>query len=323
MNQRRQNERQLRVSPLSDARAPTGPGNRGTDRPWSRAVLPMSPITLIAVLLFSTNSVAVASDPIEREIADYNRAVRLYRAGDVAAARQLFTDSAMSLDDDLAAKARFNAGNCNYATALQIRQQDPAAAIVQLQSAISHYRSTLAIDRNDEDARTNLELAAKLIEQLSDQQDQQQQSAQQSGQPPEQPEQQQSQQQESQQQQVSTTRVSTTTISNNKSLSSENPSNNNNNSNSKTTPMRLTSNQAMHPQRTSKNHGKRTNSNLANNNPSSPISLHRGKRNKQPNKNQPSAKPQTSRAVANRKTHPSNHQTSHKKASRRPVRRVS
>src|SRR6478672_2824863 len=45
----------------------------------------------------------------------YNMAVAQYRKGDMAAAEKLFNQASASENDALAAKARYNLGNCNYA----------------------------------------------------------------------------------------------------------------------------------------------------------------------------------------------------------------
>ncbi len=115
---------------------------------------------------------------------DYNRAVALYRKGELEAAQQLFERVSKSPGDGIAARARYNAGNSRFASALQLKDKDPATAIRQLESAIQDYRSSLKI-MPDTDARANIELAAKLIDQLQRTQQQQQQQPQQPQQPQE------------------------------------------------------------------------------------------------------------------------------------------
>jgi Ca-activated chloride channel family protein len=138
----------------------------------------------------------------------YNTAVAQYRKGDVTAAEQLFQATAASENDAIAAKARYNLGNCNYASALQQAEKDRPAAIRELESAIANYRSALDIDGADADARANIELAAQLIDKLradhkqqEEQQKQQQQDQQQQEQQQEQSKDQQQQEQQNEQQQ--------------------------------------------------------------------------------------------------------------------------
>jgi Ca-activated chloride channel homolog len=122
----------------------------------------------------------------------YNMAVAKYRQGDVAAAEPLFQAAAASENDSLAARSRYNLGNCDYTAGLQLAEKDRPAAIEKLESAITNYRSSLAVDGNDADARANIELASQLIEKLKEEQKQQEQQQKQN---------QQNQQQQDQQQQ--------------------------------------------------------------------------------------------------------------------------
>ena len=96
----------------------------------------------------------------------YNLAIARYRHGDIEIARQLFTEIAATEEAELAAKARYNLGNADFAEAIQKIQQDQAAARKQLESAIENYRKALQINRADSDARANIELANRLIDQL-------------------------------------------------------------------------------------------------------------------------------------------------------------
>jgi Ca-activated chloride channel family protein len=109
----------------------------------------------------------------------YNMAVAQYRKGDVAAAEKLFSHASAAEDDALAAKARYNLGNCNYAAALRIAETDHPSAIKGLERAIENYRSAMEIDANDADSRANIELAAAMIDKLREQDNKQQQQQQQ------------------------------------------------------------------------------------------------------------------------------------------------
>ncbi|WP_425398710.1 hypothetical protein [Aeoliella sp.] len=129
----------------------------------------------------------------------YNHAVAQYRQGDVAAAAEQFKAVAAADDNAIAAKARFNLGNCDYVSALQQAEQDRPAAIGRLESAIGHYRSALAVDPSDAEARANIELAAQMIEKLREEEkneQEQQQQQQQNDQDQQQQDQQQNQDQQ-------------------------------------------------------------------------------------------------------------------------------
>ena len=109
---------------------------------------------------------------------NYNRGIALYRNGDIEAARSQFTEALDSTDSTLAAKSWFNLGNCDYATATEAAEQDRPAAIESLKGAISKYRRSLKLNSDDTDARANIELAAKLMNQLQQQEKQEQQQEQ-------------------------------------------------------------------------------------------------------------------------------------------------
>ena len=105
---------------------------------------------------------------------NYNLAVAHYRNSDIVAAATLFQETAKSANDEIAANSRYNLGNCKFANATSLLQEDPQAAIGELEQAVGHYRSSLRLDRKKAEARENLERAIKLIQQLRDQQEQQQ-----------------------------------------------------------------------------------------------------------------------------------------------------
>ncbi len=99
----------------------------------------------------------------------FDLGVAKFRAGDVDAASQLFASAAGSDRASLASRSRYNLGNCCYAQALQLVESDKPAAVEKLREAIGHYRGSLATNANNLDARANIELAAKLIQQLQEQ----------------------------------------------------------------------------------------------------------------------------------------------------------
>lgn len=114
---------------------------------------------------------ALASEPGKNRAAiEYNKALALCRTGDLNQAVSLLETAAGADDRAIAAKARFNLGNISYAAALNQQEQTPEAAIAQLRQAIQHYRSALQLDPGDNDARANIELANRLIQQIESRQ---------------------------------------------------------------------------------------------------------------------------------------------------------
>ena len=141
----------------------------------------------------------------------YNHGVALYRSSQFGPAAEKFRQVLAASNDELAARARFNLGNTLYASALAQLKENPAEGdasketveqvLQDLRSAILQYRSALRIHSSDTDARANIELAQRLIDQIEKQQQEQQQQEQQQQDQQQQDQQQQGQQQQDQQQQ--------------------------------------------------------------------------------------------------------------------------
>ncbi|MCA9165207.1 MAG: VWA domain-containing protein, partial [Planctomycetales bacterium] len=204
---------------------PQRPSSTTPDRP-AKAVISASVLFAIAVATLGTSQTAKAGDDSVRQLAEqgrqalkdyhydeaeqffqqalakdgnnhvlqFNKAVVHYRQDDLRAARDLFTAAVQSPDTSLQAKAHFNLGNCDLREALAIADDVPETAEKQARSALSHFRDAIAADPLDADARANIELAQRLIDQLIEKQKQQQDQQQQD-------QQQQDQQQQDQQQQ--------------------------------------------------------------------------------------------------------------------------
>jgi len=103
----------------------------------------------------------------------YNQALALYRQGKYDQAQASLRGAMGEADRWLEARARYNMGNCLYASALPLSKKNKTQAIKQLQQAIKQYRKALAINADDVDSRANIELAQKLIDKLKKQEHQQ------------------------------------------------------------------------------------------------------------------------------------------------------
>jgi Ca-activated chloride channel family protein len=114
---------------------------------------------------------AIADAEQVRDELNYNQAIALYRGGELDAAAELFAQSAPSADRKIAAASKYNLGNCNYQRAIQLSEQQPKLAVAELRQAIGHYRGALRIAPDNTDARVNIELAMKLIDQLEKEQE--------------------------------------------------------------------------------------------------------------------------------------------------------
>ncbi len=95
---------------------------------------------------------AAVDSPDDRSIVNYNLAVAQFRAGKLDAAETLFAAAAGAADASIAAKSRYNLGNCRYAKAIHEAEKDKAQAVELLREAIDHYRGSLQGDPENVDA---------------------------------------------------------------------------------------------------------------------------------------------------------------------------
>jgi tetratricopeptide (TPR) repeat protein len=121
-------------------------------------------------------------------IPDFNRGIVLSGQGKAQEAGDAFLGAAAAEDPQVAADALYNLGN----VLLEAQQYEPA---------VEAYLSSLDLDPDDADARRNLEIAWKRLEQQQQEQQQEQDQDQQSQDQQEQDQQEQDQQQQDQQQQ--------------------------------------------------------------------------------------------------------------------------
>lgn len=112
--------------------------------------------------------------PVEqqRDELNYNMAVAEYRKGNIEAAEKIFANVSGTDSPTIAADGRYNLGNCQYAGALKLAEQDKPAAIKLLRKAIANYRAALRGKPDNADARANIELAVELIRTLEQEQKQ-------------------------------------------------------------------------------------------------------------------------------------------------------
>ncbi len=112
---------------------------------------------------------SIQPHPSHNELLDFNMAVAQYKAGEIEAARSQFQSLSGSANPSIAASSRFNLGDCSFANAIHVLKKDRSAAIDLLNEAIDSFRSALHIDPAFADARTNLELALRLRNELQQQ----------------------------------------------------------------------------------------------------------------------------------------------------------
>jgi len=104
----------------------------------------------------------------------HNQAAAHYKLGELERARDLWVRAAARKDAAFEALARYNLGNCDLLAAdAAARQGAQEGAPLEdtmnrLDAAIANYRDALRLDASLEDARANLELAARLKKQLEE-----------------------------------------------------------------------------------------------------------------------------------------------------------
>ncbi len=109
---------------------------------------------------------AEVTHPESPELA-YNQGVAQFKLGDYDAAKDAFSRALRTRDLALEAKIKFNLGDVAYASALE-KMSNPQEAIDLLKAAMGRYRDAIALDPEDEDARTNIEMSQLLIKDLLD-----------------------------------------------------------------------------------------------------------------------------------------------------------
>jgi Ca-activated chloride channel family protein len=102
--------------------------------------------------------------------AAFNRGVAKFREGDFESAKSDFgravESSIGTSTSELATSAYYNLANCDHVQAIATSESDATVAMGLLESAIEGYRRALRIDSTHEEARTNVQLAKRLLDEL-------------------------------------------------------------------------------------------------------------------------------------------------------------
>jgi Ca-activated chloride channel homolog len=100
----------------------------------------------------------------------FNKANSYYKLDDLQKASELFGQvAAQSKDMKLVSMAKYNLGNCAFKQGTKQKDSNPQKAIEQMESAISNWRGVLDIDKQNEKAAKNIEVARLTIKDLIDQ----------------------------------------------------------------------------------------------------------------------------------------------------------
>ncbi len=97
----------------------------------------------------------------------FNKGDALYRKGDFQKAMEAYEQAAaLSRDSKLEAWSKFNQGNAAFRQGLHQAQASPSQALDSITRSVRAYRDALRADPSLNDARHNIELARRVIEQL-------------------------------------------------------------------------------------------------------------------------------------------------------------
>ena len=100
----------------------------------------------------------------------YNRANCLYKLEDYAESINLYREvSAQAKDVQLAAKAKYNLGNCHFQQGIKQRDENPQKALEELADAVKNYRESLDMNPKDDEARRNIAVTRFVMKDIMDQ----------------------------------------------------------------------------------------------------------------------------------------------------------
>ncbi len=102
----------------------------------------------------------------------FNIGVARLQAGDPKAAEAALSAAFNTDDTRLAALTHYNLGNARYVQALDVRETSVEDAVSFIEQAMESYRAALSLQSDMENAMYNLELAYRLLDDLSDERSQ-------------------------------------------------------------------------------------------------------------------------------------------------------
>ena len=106
----------------------------------------------------------------------FNKGDALYRQGKFTEAMDAYEQAAvLSNGAEIEAKSKFNQGNAAFREGTRQAKADPSKALKQVEKSVDYYRDALRTDPSLNDARHNIEVARRVIEQLRQLKQQQQQ----------------------------------------------------------------------------------------------------------------------------------------------------
>jgi Ca-activated chloride channel family protein len=97
----------------------------------------------------------------------FNKGNALYRQGEYRKAIDAYEQAALqSRDASLEARSKFNQGNASFRAGTQLAPSNPGQALAEMERGVHFYRDALRADPDYQEARQNIEIARRAIEEL-------------------------------------------------------------------------------------------------------------------------------------------------------------
>ena len=131
--------------------------------------IPAAPLLALTwlVITSSQSTVQAAEDP--RVV--YNRGAESYEAADYAKALEHFNSALKTPDLQLQNRAYYNLGNTHFRLGQAVLADKPEETIKAWEESVKAFNAALALDSDDADARYNLDLVTRKLEELKKQQE--------------------------------------------------------------------------------------------------------------------------------------------------------
>ena len=107
---------------------------------------------------------------LNADILSFNKGTALYKQGKYKEALDAFTNSLITEDKGIEAMANYNIANTEFRLGSDNINGDLSKAIQLYKQSLDHYKRSVELDENNDDARYNHELVEKRVKVLLDQQ---------------------------------------------------------------------------------------------------------------------------------------------------------
>jgi tetratricopeptide (TPR) repeat protein len=102
----------------------------------------------------------------ESEVFNYHAGIALYKKGDYEKASLHFKRVLLTENQDIEARTNYNMGNCKYRQGEQYEKTDLLKAATLYREALDYYQRAIDLNEKDDEAKQNLNLVKKKIEDI-------------------------------------------------------------------------------------------------------------------------------------------------------------